>query len=125
MPTASKPRYGVQPSTNQATTHLMGGALLCAASPTRARGKGFTVSKPGQGRFLVTINGGMGRIVSAVGFLRKAAGAARFLAGPTYASTDDAVEFRVEDAAGAAQDPATTAEIDFILFCTWDKEPIS
>ncbi len=125
MPTASKPRYGVQPSTNQATTHIMGGALLCAASPTRARGKGFTVSKPATGRFLVTINGGMGRIVAAVGFLRKATGSATFLAGPTYSSTDDAVEFRVENASGTNTDPATTAEIDFILFCTWDKEPIS
>jgi len=124
MPTASKPRFGKQPSTNSPTTHFISGALVTAASPTVARGKGFTVSKPATGRFLVTINGGMGRIVAAVGTLRQAAGAANFLKGPKYVSTDDAVEFRVENASGTATDPGTTDEIDFIISATWDKDPI-
>lgn len=124
MATSSKPKYGVQPSTNAATTHIIGGSMVCASTPTVARGKGFTVAKAATGRFQVTINGGIGRVVSAVGTLRKAAGAATFLAGLQYVSTDNTVEFRVENASGAAADPATDAEIDFILFCTWDKEPI-
>lgn len=124
MPTGSFPRHGQQPSTNHFSTHIIGGALVTASTPTVARGKGFTVTKPGTGRYLVTFNQNTGNIVSAVGTLRQAAGAANFLKGPKYTKTDNAVEFRVENASGTASDPGATDEIDFVIFTTMDKEPV-
>lgn len=101
--------------------HLVVGQILTdATTPTRKRGKGFTVSKPGVGRYLITLNKRVGYTVCAVGTLRKVAGGATFLTGPILAD-DNTVEFRVENASGTAADAPNAANIDFVIVCTKTK----
>lgn len=102
-------------------THVIAGSLVTAASPTRNTGKGFSVSKPGTGIFRVTFNRRQGFIISAVGTLRQAAGAANFLKGPVSSNSNQYVDFRVENASGAATDPGTSDVIDFIIVLTQTK----
>jgi hypothetical protein len=98
--------------------HIVAGQVLAdATTPTRLRGKGFSVSKPGVGRYLVTLNRKAGFIVSAVGFLRKATGAATFLTGPLVADEQN-IEFRSENASGTNADLANTDVIHFLIVMT-------
>lgn len=114
MPTAPQPKY--QGSfCNLGGAYFLVGAIVTAASPTRSKGKGYTVSKTSQGVFRITFNTKMPKVMSAVGTLRMAAGSARFLKGPVTSDSNNYVEFRVEDASGAAQDPGTSDVIDFII----------
>lgn len=120
MPSLAFPQVG-QLTANLPHVHLVAGQVLTdATTPTRKRGKGFTVSKPGTGRYLITLNKRMGYVIAAVGTLRKVAGAATFLTGPIVAD-NNTVEFRVENASGTAADAANEANIDFIIVCTKTK----
>ncbi len=120
MPSLAFPQVG-QLTANLPHVHLVAGQVLTdATTPTRKRGKGFTVSKPGTGRYLITLNKRMGYVIAAVGTLRKVTGAATFLTGPIVAD-DNTVEFRVENASGTAADAANAANIDFIIVCTKTK----
>jgi hypothetical protein len=101
--------------------HIVAGQVLAhSTTPTRLRGKGFTVSKPGVGRYLVTLNRKAGYIVSAVGLLRKATGAATFLTGPVLVDEQN-VEFRVENASGTNANAADTDVIHFVIYMTKTK----
>lgn len=94
------------------------GELVCASTPTIFAGKGFTVSKPGTGVFRVTPNQAAGHVqCGGVGILKKLAATteACFLAGVVLADGVGYYEFRVENASGAAADPATTDRIAFII----------
>jgi hypothetical protein len=98
--------------------HVVAGQVLTnSTTPTRLRGKGFTVSKPGVGRYLVTLNRKAGYIISATGMLRKATGAATALTGPVL-TDEQAVEFRVENASGANTNAGETDVIHFVIFMT-------
>ncbi len=120
MPTATFPMVG-QLTANLPHVHLVAGAVLTdSTTPTRRRGKGFTVSKPGTGRYLVTLNRKAGYIISAVGILRKAAGSATFLTGPVLVDEQN-VEFRVENASGTAANAGNTDVIEFIILMTKTK----
>lgn len=123
MATSSWPRYE-KATVNLGNAHFLCGSLVTAASPTVNKGKGFTVSKNGTGVFRVTFNQRQGGIVSAVGTLRQAAGAANFLKGPVWSNTNQYVEFRVENASGTAADPGTSDVIDFIIVLKQDKLPL-
>lgn len=101
--------------------HIVAGQVLTdATTPTRKRGKGFTVSKPATGRYLITLNKRMGFVIAAVGTLRKVTGGATFLTGPIIAD-NNTVEFRVENASGTNADAPNEANIDFIIVCTKTK----
>jgi hypothetical protein len=114
MPTAPQPKY--QGSfCNLGSAYFLAGALVTAASPTRLKGKGFTVSKTSTGVFRVTFNTKFPKVITAVGTLRQAAGAANFLKGPVTVDANNYVEFRVENASGAAADPGTSDVIDFFI----------
>lgn len=117
MPSLPFPQIG-QLTANLPHVHIVAGQVLTdATTPTRKRGKGFTVSKPGAGRYLITLNKRMGYVIAAVGTLRKAAGSATFLTGPVIAD-DNTIEFRVENASGTATNAGNTDNIDFIIVCT-------
>lgn len=103
------------------------GELVCAASPTIFAGKGFTVSKTGTGVFRVTLNKKVGRAqMGAMGQLKKLAATteARFLNGVVLADGTNYIEFRVEDATGAAADPATTDRIAFQIPVMVNRLPL-
>lgn len=120
MSTLSFPQVG-QITGNLPHLHLVAGQILCdATTPTRLRGKGFTVSKVATGRYLVTLNRKAGYIVAAVGFLRKATGAATFLTGPVLTDEQN-IEFRSENASGTNADLANTAVVEFIIVMTKTK----
>lgn len=94
------------------------GEIVCAASPTIFAGKGFTVTKPGTGVFRITPNQNVGHAqTGATANLKKLAATteARFLNGVVLTDAEKYIEFRVEDAAGAAADPATTDRIAFVI----------
>lgn len=112
MPTASFPKYqgGFQ---NGPSLLTIVGAIVTAASPTRLKGKGFTVSKPGTGIFRITFNQKVPSVMKATGILRKAAGSATFLTGPLYVEGNNYVDFRIENASGTATDPGTSDVIEF------------
>lgn len=120
MPSLSFPKVG-QITGNLPHLHLIAGALVTAASPTRLKGKGFTVSKTSTGVFRVTFNQKVPYVISALGTLRQAAGAANFLKGPVTSDSNNYVEFRVENASGAATDPGTSDVIDFAIWVTKTK----
>lgn len=120
MPSASFPQFE-KTTINLPHGHMLVGSLVTAASPTRNTGKGFTVSKTSTGVFRVTFNKRQGYIICALGTLRQAAGAANFLKGPVNNNTNQYVEFRVENASGAATDPGTSDVIDFIIVLTKTK----
>lgn len=117
MTTASFPQVG-QITGNLPHLHFVAGQVLCdATTPTRLRGKGFTVSKVATGRYLVTLNRKAGYIISAVGFLRKATATATFLTGPVLTDEQN-VEFRSENASGVNTDLQNTDVIHFVIFMT-------
>ena len=98
--------------------HIVAGQVLAhSTTPTRLRGKGFTVSKLAAGRYNVRLNRKAGYIISAVGFLRKVTGAATFLTGPVLTDEQN-IEFRSENASGVNTDLADTAVIHFIIVMT-------
>ena len=117
MTTSSFPKFG-QISGNLPNLHMVVGSILTdATTPTRRRGKGFTVTKVATGRYKVTLNQQVGYIISAIGILRKPTGEAVFLTGPVL--TDELnVEFRVENASAVNTDAANTDVIEFVIFCT-------
>ncbi len=120
MPSLAFPEVG-QLTANLPHVHLVAGQVLTnATTPTRKRGKGFSVSKPGTGRYLITLNKRVGFVIAAVGTLRKVTGGATFLTGPIVAD-NNTVEFRVENASGTAADAPDAANIDFIIVCTKTK----
>lgn len=120
MPSASFPKVG-QLTANMPGVHIVCGQILTdSTTPTRKRGKGFTVSKPGTGRYLVTLNQKAGYILSAVGMIRKAAGSATVLTGPILTDEQN-VEFRAENASGAATNLGNTENIDFFIIMTTNK----
>ncbi len=114
MPSASQPKFRGS-FCNLGDAYFLVGAIVTAASPTRSKGKGYTVSKTSTGVFRITFNTKMPKVMSAVGTLRQAAGAANFLKGPVTSDSNNYVEFRVENASGAATDPGTSDVIDFII----------
>lgn len=120
MPTATFPKYqgGFQ---NGPSFLTIVGAIVTAASPTRLKGKGFTVSKPGTGIFRITFNQKVPTVMKATGILRKAAGAASFLTGPLYVEGNNYVDFRVENASGTAVDPGTSDVIEFDIVVATTK----
>lgn len=120
MASASFPMIG-QITGNLPHLHMIAGSMVTAASPTRNTGKGFMVSKTSTGVFRVTFNRRQGYIICATGTLRMAAGSARFLKGPVSSNSNQYIEFRVEDAAGAAADPGTSDVIDFVIWLTKTK----
>lgn len=108
-------------------TLYINGEIVCAASPTIFAGKGFTVTKPGTGVFRITLNKAVGHAqLGAVGQLKKLAATteARFLNALVLADGVNYVEFRVEDATGAAADPATTDRIAFQIPVMTDRLPL-
>lgn len=120
MATATFPMIG-QITANMPNLHIVAGQVLTdATTPTRKRGKGFTVSKPGTGRYLVTLNRKAGWIISAHGMIRKAAGSATVLTGPVFVDEQN-VEFRSENASGAATDLGNTENIVFTIICSMSK----
>jgi hypothetical protein len=120
MATLTFPMIG-QITGNLPHLHVVAGQVLTnSTTPTRLRGKGFTVSKPGVGRYLVTLNRKAGYIITATGILRKATGAATFLTGPVL-TDEQAVEFRVENASGANTNAGDTDVIHFVIFMTKTK----
>lgn len=125
MPTTPHPEYPFG-FTNLPAGKIYAGTIVTdSTTPTVKRGKGFTVSKAGVGRYLITLNRSPGRLVCAVGTLRKAAGAATFLTGPQLVpASGNQVEFRVENASGAATNAGNTDEIDFFIFVLRDKLPV-
>ncbi len=124
MPTASQPKY--QGSfCNLGSAYFLAGALVTAASPTRLKGKGFTVSKTSTGVFRVTFNTKLPKVIAAVGTLRQAAGAANFLKGPVTVDANNYVEFRVENASGTAADPGTSDVIDFFIVLATNTLPVA
>lgn len=120
MPTATFPKYQGGFHNGPAFLTLVG-AIVTAASPTRLKGKGYTVTKPGVGVFRITFNQKVVTVMKATGILRKAAGAATFLSGPPYVAGDNFVEYRVENAAGAATDPGTSDVIEFDIVVATTK----
>lgn len=114
MPSASQPKFRGS-FCNLGDAYFLVGAIVTAASPTRSKGKGYTVSKTSTGVFRITFNQKQPKVMSAVGTLRQAAGAANFLKGPVTSDSNNYVEFRVENASGAATDPGTSDVIDFII----------
>lgn len=117
MPSSPRQWYSEQ-YTNLPEIGFMVGEIVCASTPTIFAGKGFTVSKPGTGVFRVTPNQVAGHVqCGGVGNLKKLAATteARFLAGVVLADGVSYYEFRIEDATGAAADPATTDRIAFII----------
>lgn len=120
MATTSQPKYrGV--FFNQPDVYMVVGTIQTAASPTRLKGKGYTVTKPGTGIFRVTFNQNQPKVMSAVGLLRQAAGAANFLKGPQTVDGNNFVDFRVENASGTATDPGTGDEIHFMIAVATNK----
>lgn len=118
--TATFPMVG-QITGNMPHLHMIvGTVLLDATTPVRRRGKGYTVVKTDTGRYTITLNRKVGYIVSAIGTLRKATGAATFLTGPVLTDEKN-VEFRVENASGTNADAASTAELHFAIFVTMAK----
>lgn len=120
MPSATFLKVG-QATSNIPHLHWVIGKIQTdSTTPTRLKGTGYTVSKPGTGRYLITLNQKCPFIVSAVGTLRKAAGSATFLTGPVTSDAAGAttVEFRVENASGTATDAGNTDTIDFIIAVT-------
>ncbi len=117
MTTLSFPQVG-QITGNLPHLHLVAGQILTdATTPTRLRGKGFTVSKVATGRYLVTLNRKAGYIISALGFLLKPTGEAVFLTGPVLTDEQN-VEFRVENSSGTNTNAASTDVIHFVIFMT-------
>ena len=126
MPSSSRADYAVV-FANLPEVKFVCGELVCAASPTIFSGKGFTVSKPGTGVFRVTLNQAVGHAhIGGNGQLKKLAATteARFLNGVVLADGLNYYEFRVEDATGAAADPATTDRIAFIIPVMRNKLPM-
>lgn len=126
MASSSRQWYSEQ-YTNLPEIGLLIGELVCASTPTIFAGKGFTVSKPGTGVFRVTPNQAAGHVqCGGVGNLKKLAATteARFLAGVVLTDGVGYYEFRVEDATGAAADPATTDRIAFIIPIMRAKLPL-
>lgn len=123
MATASQPKYRGS-FANLGDLYVLYGSLVTAASPTRRKGKGFTVSKNGTGVFRVTLNQKFTGVISAVGTLRQAAGSANFLKGPVTVDANNYVEFRVENASGTATDPGTSDNIDFIIVLSTNKNSV-
>jgi hypothetical protein len=120
MPSLSQPKYrGV--FFNLGDAYCLAGSFVTAASPARVKGKGYTVSKQATGIFRVTFNQKFPAVISAVGTLRKVAGGATFLTGPIHVAGDNFVDFRVENAAGAATDPPVAANIDFFIVLATNK----
>lgn len=120
MPSLPQPKYRGA-FCNLGDAYFLVGSLVTAASPTRRRGKGFTVSKTATGIFRVTFNQKFPAVMSAVGTLRQAAGAANFLKGPVTVDANNYVEFRVENASGTAADPGTSDVIDFVIILATNK----
>lgn len=94
---------------------LSGCIVTDSTTPTRKRGKGYTVSKPSTGVYRVTWNKNA-VLIGASGLLHKVADSeARFLAGAIYVAGNNYIDFRTESAAGTAANAADTDEISFML----------
>ncbi len=120
MPTASQPKYRGS-FKNLPDLYDLHGAVVTAASPTRLKGKGFTVSKQGTGVFRITFNQKMVTVISAIGFLRKSAGEAVWLSGPQYVAGNNYVDFRVENSSATATDPNVADVIEFTITVATNK----
>lgn len=125
MPTTPNPEFR-QEYANLPSSKLMFGTIITdSTTPTVKRGKGFTVSKNGTGGYRITLNRNPGRIVCAVGTLRKAAGTATFLTGTQLnTATPNIIDFRTENASGTAANAGNTDEIDFIIVVLRDRLPV-
>lgn len=94
---------------------LSGCIITDTTTPTVKRGKGFTVAKQATGVYRVTWNRNA-VLIGAGALLHKVADAeARFLAGAIYVQGNNYIDFRTEDATGAAANAAATDEISFML----------
>lgn len=125
MPSAARSRYAVV-YCNMPDVEFLVGEFTVATPPVIVTGKGYSVTRQSQGVFRVTPNQEVGHFIGPTANLCKlnATTEARFLNGVVTADGNNYVDFRIEDATGAAQDGTATDTIKFNIPMMINRLPI-